>query len=158
MWVMPMLLIYMMNLDTVNLHLLQLRGICGKLTVKEILSISLLSEIKRVDIQTQRSPDPLAGSRPELVPTLGAPGSDLVAVEGFDGRDHVSAFPVGRLSITQPIHVMNYLNKVIDKERTIKNSPWSKNFVQLSGGLSTSELVRFTTIIDNLKEIAEDVI
>lgn len=116
----------------------------------------IIGKSSRVDIRTQRQPDPLADPRRELVPTMGAPGSDLVYTEGLDGREHVPAFPVGRLSITEPIHVLNYLNKVKEKESTLKNSPWTKNFVQLSGGLSTDELVRFNGIIEGLKDIAVD--
>lgn len=117
----------------------------------------IIGKSSRVDLQSQRLSDPLASdTRRELVPTMGAPGSDIVYVTGLDGQEHVPAFPVGRLSITRPDHLTNYLNKVVEKESTIKNSPWTKNFVQLSGGLTTSNLIEFNNIIEDLKGIVTD--
>ena len=112
----------------------------------------LIGKSSRVDIQVQRRADPLAVRDRELVPTLGAPGSDIMYVEGLDGTEHYPAFPVGRLSVKEPSHVANYLDKVKDKERAIKDSPWTKNFIQLSGGLSTSELNRFRFFIEGWKD------
>lgn len=114
----------------------------------------ILGKSSRVDIRIQRQLDPLAGSRRELVPTMGAPGSDFVYTTGLSGQAHLPAFPVGRLSVTEPQQVVNYLNKVKEKEASIKNSPWTKNFVQLSGGLTTDELVRFAGIIEDLEDVA----
>lgn len=85
---------------------------------------------------------------------MGAPGSDFVYTTGLSGQAHLPAFPVGRLSVTEPQQVVNYLNKVKEKEASIKNSPWTKNFVQLSGGLTTDELVRFAGIIEDLEDVA----
>ncbi len=116
----------------------------------------LIGKSSRVDLQTQRSNDPLAFNRRELVPTMGAPGSDIMYVEGLDGREHFPAFPVGRLSVKEPLEVRNYLNKVKDKERAIKDSPWTKNFIQLSGGLSTRELNRFRFFIEGFGDIVEN--
>ena len=115
----------------------------------------LIGKSSRVDIQVQRRADPLAVRDRELVPTLGAPGSDIMYVEGLDGTEHYPAFPVGRLSVKEPSHVANYLDKVKDKERAIKDSPWTKNFIQLSGGLSTSELNRFRFFIEGFGKIVE---
>ena len=116
----------------------------------------LIGKSSRVDLQTQRSVNPLAENRRELVPTIGAPGSDIMYVEGLDGREHVPAFPVGRLSVKNPIDVANYLDKVKAKEIAIKDSPWTKNFIQLSGGLSTSELNRFRFFIEGFRDIVEE--
>lgn len=114
----------------------------------------LIGKSRRVDDKTQRLPDPLAIADRELVPTLGAPGSDMVYTTGLDGTDHYPAFPVGRLSVTTPTQVANYLDKVIEKEATIKDSPWSKNILQLSGGLTTDELFRFRGFIESFEQIA----
>lgn len=116
----------------------------------------IVGKSSRVDIRSQRQSNPLASSRRELVPTMGAPGSDIVYTEGLSGEDHLPAFPVGRLSVTVPNQVLNYLNKVEQKELSIKNSPWTKNFIHLSGGISTDELVRFEAIIEDLKDVASD--
>ena len=113
----------------------------------------LIGKSRRVDIRTQRLPDPLIISSRELVPTMGAPGSDIMYVEALDGRAHYPAFPVGRLSVTTPQGVANYLDKVKEKEAALKDSPWTKNFLQLSGGLTTDELFRFREFIDGFKNI-----
>lgn len=116
----------------------------------------IIGKSSRVDLRSQRLPDPLATSRRELVPTMGAPGSDIMYVEGLDGRQHYPAFPVGRLSVREPENVAYYLDKVKEKEATIKDSPWTKNFIQLSGGLNTNELNRFRSFIENFRDIVED--
>lgn len=110
----------------------------------------IIGKSSRVDIQLQRQANPLNNSRRELVPTMGAPGSDIVFVTGLNGQEHEPAFPVGRLSVTEPQQVVNYLNKVKEKEADITNSPWTKNFIQLSGGLTTEELIRYSRVIDQL--------
>ncbi len=116
----------------------------------------LIGKSSRVDIRSQRLPDPLATNSRELVPTMGAPGSDIMYVEGLDGREHYPAFPVGRLSVTEPQNVAYYLDKVKEKENTLKDSPWTKNFIQLSGGLNTNELNRFRFFIESFRDVVED--
>lgn len=116
----------------------------------------IIGKSSRVDIRSQRLPDPLATSSRELVPTMGAPGSDIMYVEGLDGREHYPAFPVGRLSVREPRNVAYYLDKVKEKESTLKDSPWTKNVIQLSGGLNTDELNRFRSFIEKFKEVVED--
>ncbi|MCE7994368.1 MAG: hypothetical protein HEP71_20445 [Roseivirga sp.] len=111
----------------------------------------LVGRSRRVDNQAQRLADPLALSLKDLVPTMGAPGSDILFTEGLDGTDHFPTFPVGRLSVSQPWNVGYYLEKVMEKESTLKDSPWTKNFIQLSGGLNTRELLRFKEIIEGFK-------
>lgn len=116
----------------------------------------IIGKSSRVDIRSQRLPDPLATNSRELVPTMGAPGSDIMYVEGLDGREHYPAFPVGRLSVREPENVAYYLDKVKEKETTLKDSPWTKNFIQLSGGLNTDELNRFRFFIEKFRDVVED--
>lgn len=114
----------------------------------------IIGKSSRVDRRTQRLPNPLAISARELVPTLGAPGADNIFTTGLDGREHYPAFPVGRLSVTNATGVANYLDKVKEKEATLKDSPWTKNFLQLSGGLNTDQLFRFREFIEGFGQIA----
>lgn len=116
----------------------------------------IIGKSRRVDNELQRLPNPFASRTPEFVPTLGAPGSDLVYTTGLDGNEHYPAYPVGRLSVTRPSEVANYLDKVKEKEAAIKDSPWTKNFLQLSGGLTTDELFRFREFIETYGQIIED--
>lgn len=110
----------------------------------------LIGKSRRVDNRIQRLPDPMAVASKDLVPTMGAPGSDILFTEGLDGRPHVPAYPVGRLSVNLPEQVGFYLDKVVEKESTLKDSPWTKNFIQLSGGLTTNELIGFRDLIHRL--------
>lgn len=115
----------------------------------------LVGRSRRVDNQAQRLANPLSLTLKDLVPTMGAPGSDILFTEGLDGTAHFPAYPVGRLSVSQPWNVGYYLEKVMEKESTLKDSPWTKNFVQLSGGLNTRELLRFKEIIEGFKSRVE---
>ena len=112
----------------------------------------LIGKSRRVDNQIQRLPNPLVVSLKDLVPTMGAPGSDILFTEGLSGVPHYPAFPVGRLSVSQPQNVGYYLDKVIEKEANLVDSPWTKNFIQLSGGLSSSQLVRFRQLIEGFRD------
>lgn len=102
---------------------------------------------RRVDNQIQRLPNPLAVSSRDLVPTMGAPGSDILYTQGLNENSRIPTIPVGRLSVNNSEGVANYLDKVIEKEATIKDSPWTKNIVHLSGGLTSGELTRFREFI-----------
>ncbi|KYG82001.1 FlgD-like protein [Roseivirga ehrenbergii] len=103
---------------------------------------------RRVDNQVQRLPNPLAVSRRDLVPTMGAPGSDILYTQALNGVANIPTIPVGRLSVNVSTSVANYLDKVKEKEASLKDSPWTKNFVHLSGGLTSDELVRFKGFIE----------
>jgi len=127
----------------------------GDLQSERDAYLFIIGKSRRVDNRIQRLPQPLAVGNKDLVPTMGAPGSDILFTEGLSGLAHYPAFPVGRLSVSNPLNVGYYLDKVKEKEAAIKNSPWTKNFIQLSGGLNTSELVRFREFIDRFKETAE---
>ena len=127
----------------------------GNLQSESEAYLFIIGKSRRVDNNIQRLPEPLSITAKDLVPTMGAPGSDILFTEGLNGQRHYPAVPVGRLSVFNPEEVGYYLDKVIEKESTIKNSPWTKNFIQLSGGLNTSELLRFRQFIDRYKNTVE---
>jgi hypothetical protein len=117
----------------------------------------LIGRGRRVDNQIQRLPNPLAVSRRDLVPTMGAPGSDILYTQGLADNSRIPTIPVGRLSVNTAEEVANYLDKVVEKESTIKDSPWTKNIIQLSGGLTSDELVRFKEYIQGFgNQISSD--
>ncbi|MBO0948055.1 putative type IX secretion system sortase PorU2 [Fibrella forsythiae] len=92
--------------------------------------------------------NPLAGSL-DMVPSGGWPGSDLALVTGLNGRpDYVPAVAVGRLNVTQPQQVLDYLNKVKEHEAAATTAPWRKKMLHLSGGRSAYELGLFRAFVD----------
>ena len=117
--------------------------------------VFLIGKGRRVDVGIQRLPDPLSRSDKDLVPTMGAPGSDILFVEGLSGTPHYPAIPIGRLSVSNPQNVAYYLDKVKEKEATLKDSPWVKNLIHLSGGTSSAELARFRTFTESLERVIE---
>ncbi len=114
----------------------------------------LIGKSRRVDNDRWRLPDPTAGTQKHLVPTLGAPGSDLAYVTGLSGREYYPALPVGRLSVNEPENVAYYLDKVKEKENTLQDSPWAKNFLHFSGGTSTAEINLFRSFVEGFGETA----
>ncbi|MEZ0540101.1 C25 family cysteine peptidase [Fibrella arboris] len=98
--------------------------------------------------------NPLAGSL-DMVPSGGWPGSDLALVTGLNGRPaYVPAVAVGRLNVTQPRQVIDYLNKVKEHEAATSTAPWRKKMLHLSGGRSAYELSLFRAFVD---EFARDI-
>lgn len=92
--------------------------------------------------------NPLAGSL-DMVPSGGWPGSDLALVTGLAGRpEYVPAVAVGRLNVTQPQQVLDYLSKVKEHEAAASTAPWRKKMLHLSGGRSAYELSLFRAFID----------
>ncbi len=91
----------------------------------------------------------------DLVPTGGVPASDNVLVAGFNntGTPHPD-IPIGRLSVSNPDKIKNYLDKVMEHEST-DNTLWQKNFIHLTGGNNATEQVLFRSYADFFKTIAE---
>ena len=101
--------------------------------------------------------DPASFTYPELVPTAGSPGADQPFAAGLSGDDIAGYMPVGRLSVSQPQQIINYLDKVREIESTPYNALWRKNLLHLSGGRTAAELVQFKSFVDSYKAIAEDI-
>jgi len=114
----------------------------------------LIGKSRRVDNASWRLQDPVAHRH--LVPTLGAPGSDIAYTAGLSGVEHYPAYSVGRLSVSNPNNVGYYLDKVKSKEASLKDSPWIKNFLHLSGGTSTREINLFRSFSDGFRDIAKE--
>ncbi len=113
----------------------------------------LIGKSRRVDNGSWRLPNPIVGPSRHLVPTIGAPGSDILYTAGLSGRENYPAYPVGRLSVSEPANVGYYLNKVKEKESTLKDSPWAKNFLHFSGGTTTSEITLFRNFVQGFEEV-----
>ncbi|MEQ8470858.1 MAG: C25 family cysteine peptidase [Marinoscillum sp.] len=95
-----------------------------------------------------------ASSLTHFIPTYGYPGSDvLFSVNQQVGFNHL--VPTGRLNAYSAQDVRDYYNKVVEMEAVPYNSLWRKNLVQLSGGITPSELRVFENYIQNFKSIAE---
>lgn len=91
----------------------------------------------------------------DLVPVAGNPGSDIPYTMGLDGNMNEMTIPVGRLTASSPSQVAAYLDKVKDMESLNFNALWRKNILHLSGGLSSSELVRFAGYMEGYEATAE---
>ncbi|MCC9165710.1 C25 family cysteine peptidase [Pontibacter harenae] len=91
----------------------------------------------------------------DLVPTGLAPSSDFFFTIDFKNGSHVPKVPTGRLAVSTPLEVMNYLNKVKEYEKLPANAPWRKNILQLGGGKTTSEINQIAAYLSNYKSIAE---
>lgn len=90
------------------------------------------------------------------VPPYGSPGSDNELTAGLAGfPKHVPAIPTGRLPAFDPVHVVNYLNKVIEYEEFAFDDLWKKNVLHLSGGFTASEHALFRNYVDGFARIAE---
>jgi hypothetical protein len=98
---------------------------------------------------------PIANEAPDLVPTGGSPGSDMVFTAGLKGEPFVPAVATGRLTATTPLQVAAYLNKVKQTEGTPFNDLWRKKILHLSGGIQPNELVLFKGFMQGFAQIAE---
>ncbi|MDO1446827.1 C25 family cysteine peptidase [Rhodocytophaga aerolata] len=90
-----------------------------------------------------------------FVPTAGYPGSDIHLTAGLTGNPYVPSIPTGRINVTTPEQIINYLNKVIEHEATPADALWRKNLVHLSGGKNLAELRAFRLFVDDFKRMAE---
>lgn len=86
----------------------------------------------------------------DLVLTAGFPGSDLLFTAGLAGEPQdVPAIPTGRLNVTSPQQVIDYLNKVKEFENTPPDQPWRKRILHLSGGANPGEAITFKSILNH---------
>lgn len=98
-------------------------------------------------------PDELRSDKyPDLVPTVGYPGSDVLLTAGLNGfNENVQALPTGRLNVTKNSEVLAYLAKVKEKEAIYTPSQWMKKVLHLSGGQSQNELLTLKSILENVQ-------
>jgi hypothetical protein len=100
--------------------------------------------------------NPLTANHHDLVPTAGWPGSDIFFTVGLSGSDGIGpAIPTGRLNVSNPNDVINYLNKVKETEQFAFNDLWKKNIIHLSGGQNARELVNFRSYVNGFRSFAE---
>lgn len=77
----------------------------------------------------------------DFIPTFGIPASD--AWYAFvDDKDSIFDVNIGRLPVNTNAILMGYIDKLKEFE-TAKQSPWMKNFLGLSGGLDSVEILQF---------------
>ena len=99
------------------------------------------------------------------VPTMGTPSSDNLLTTGIHGSNSTTPFiPVGRLSATSNIQVINYLDKVKEHEGTLPDglaSPlppldWHKRILHFSGGTDLNQQQAFGAYLDAFGNIIKD--
>lgn len=100
----------------------------------------------------RRTPAP--NEAPDLVPTGGHPGSDMVFTAGLKGEPFVPAVATGRLTATTPSQVAGYLNKIKEFEAAPFDDLWRKKVLHLSGGIRPNELVLFKGYMQGFAQIA----
>lgn len=90
------------------------------------------------------------------VPTFGRPGADnLLAATLWD---LVPRYPIGRLAITDPQSITDYLNKVKAHDlsryagQTLEDKQWIKNVMHIGGGKTSSEQSEFESTLKSLGE------
>jgi len=93
----------------------------------------------------------------DLVPSAGYPGSDMNYTAGLGGTTFEPAVPTGRLSVTKPEEVANYLNKIIEIENPEIVQDWQKRGLHLSGGIKDFERLAFRSYLDGFKSTAEGI-
>lgn len=93
----------------------------------------------------------------DFVPTAGLPGSDTHFTAGLAGTTspYEPAVPTGRISVTNPIQIGAYLNKVKEMEAMPFDNLWRKNILHLSGGGNAQELEFFRLYLEEFQHVAE---
>lgn len=89
------------------------------------------------------------------IPTFGLPGSDLMYTLGINSTPESPGIPIGRLNAFAAADVTAYLNKVIEMEALPFDNLNRKDFLQLSGGNTQSELTQFASNIQHFETILE---
>ncbi len=94
-----------------------------------------------------------------FVPVYGTPGTDWPFVMRKGGLS-APLLAVGRLAVTKPSEIRDYLNKVKERdealanpEQSLANKAWTKRIIQGSGGGSASERVLIKDYIDGFADI-----
>ncbi|MEZ4897648.1 MAG: C25 family cysteine peptidase [Saprospiraceae bacterium] len=111
---------------------------------------------KSLEYPTKRN-DP---SLPVWLPSYGEPaGDNLLVARAFAD---VPTFPVGRLAVTEPGQILEYLQKVKTYEEnqhtlpsTYEDRIWTKRILHLSGGGSVSDLTLLRSSLDAMANEAE---
>ena len=86
----------------------------------------------------------------DLVPTSSRSVSDNLLTADYANSDYVAQLHTGRLTVTTPQQVMNYLNKVRQHD-ALGPAPWRKNVLHLVGGYDAGETAEFRSYLDSAK-------
>jgi len=117
----------------------------------------LIGKGRDVDAGFHRLMNPGTEAFKDLVPSAGLPSSDMNFTIGLAGTTYEPAVPTGRLSVTTPIQVANYLNKIKEIENPNVIQDWQKKGLHLSGGIQPLELPTFRGYLDGFKSTAEGI-
>lgn len=90
----------------------------------------------------------------DLVPTFGAPGSDVLLTADWENNSLAPKVPTGRIPANTPEDVVAYLDKVKGHE-ALGLEEWRKNILHLGGGMSQFEISQFSNYLNTYKNIAE---
>ncbi|MEO6039834.1 MAG: C25 family cysteine peptidase [Saprospiraceae bacterium] len=143
----------------IRFHPFSIRNFCYFLHKNQSLSRYLLLIGKGVDYKDFRSPAQQGSLENTLffLPDYGAPGSDLEYVMRGNQISR-PIFPIGRLAVTKPSEIRNYLQKVIEHEQglaeaqqNIGDRAWLKKVLHISGGLS-EEQVGIKTLVQSMTD------
>ena len=93
----------------------------------------------------------------DLVPSAGAPASDMYYTMGLGSTTYEPAVPTGRISATNPGQVAAYLDKVKEMEVLPFDNLWRKKILHLSGGLNDQEISNFKRYLQEYATVAEDI-
>ncbi|GAB3868081.1 hypothetical protein GCM10028824_11990 [Hymenobacter segetis] len=95
----------------------------------------------------------------DLVPTSSRSVSDNLLTADYMNNNFVAKLHTGRLTVTTPQQIMNYLNKVIDQDlqnlEPLGTQPWRKNILHLIGAKDASEAVEYKSYMDAAKARVE---
>lgn len=103
----------------------------------------------------------LSHNKTFFVPIFGMnPSDQLLATDNYMS---VPLLPVGRLAVTEPQEIANYLKKVKDYENTqrnftntIESKEWTKRVVHLSGGNNASERASIRSLFSIMENKIEE--
>ncbi|MDA0315095.1 MAG: C25 family cysteine peptidase [Bacteroidetes bacterium] len=91
----------------------------------------------------------------DLVPTVGFPASDSHFVKELNPREpELSAMAVGRIPSKTSQDLSNYLDKVIEKERSLVQGP--QRILHLVGGMNPAELARHSSFLTGFAGLAQN--
>ncbi|PVY41120.1 putative type IX secretion system sortase PorU2 [Pontibacter virosus] len=91
----------------------------------------------------------------DLVPTGMFPSSDVFFTADFRNNKHEPRVPTGRLPVTKPEAIIDYLNKVKEYEALPEGLAWRKNILHLGGGSTDPQIRQLKGWLDDYKSIAE---